>query len=478
MHPSSQTAHYRDAMAFLASRENYERVPQDDAVAFQLASMRELLERLGNPQNALPVIHIAGTKGKGSTAAMLAAVCGASGHRVGLYTSPHLDRVEERFVVDQQPIDQQVLADLLMELKPITEAMDQEPDWIGPTYFEVATAVAMLYFARQKVDLAVLEVGMGGRLDSTNVCRPAVTVITSVSLDHTRELGDTLSQIAKEKAGIIKQGIPVISGVTDEAARHVIASMAEANAAPLFEIDRDFEAAQYTAPSGNDLRATFDYKGHRQPLKMRDAMQLGLLGRHQAQNAALAVTVLDLLSTQGWEWDERIVRQTLAEVRCRGRVEVISKNPCLVIDAAHNVASIQALLDTLEEITFGSSRTLVFSSSEDKDLTGMLGLLVPQFDHVILTRYPGSSRAADPNQLAEIVQEINTNSSRQGITWEVQHDPTAAWDIARQRLSGGGAVCVTGSFFIAAHLRRLAKQTDLSAGGRLQRNQNSVQLNR
>ena len=146
MHPSSQTAHYRDAMAFLASRENYERIPQDDAVAFQLASMRELLERLGNPQNALPVIHIAGTKGKGSTAAMLAAVCGASGHRVGLYTSPHLDRVEERFVVDQQPIDQQVLADLLMELKPITEAMDQEPDWIGPTYFEVATAVAMLYF--------------------------------------------------------------------------------------------------------------------------------------------------------------------------------------------------------------------------------------------------------------------------------------------------------------------------------------------
>ena len=456
-------SHYREAMAFLTSREDHERGPQTDAKAFHLASMQELLSRLDNPQNVFPAVHIAGTKGKGSTATMLAAICSASGYRVGLYTSPHLDAVEERFVIDGQPVRPTELADLLLELQPIVEAMDREPNVVGPTYFEVATAVAMLYFARRKVDLAILEVGMGGRLDSTNICRPAVTVITSVSLDHTRELGDTLSQIANEKAGIIKQGVPVVSGVTEEAARHVIASRVAACAAPLLEMDRDFGVVAYTAPIGNELHATFDYKARQSSLKSRTGMQLGLLGRHQAQNAALALTTLDLLSADGWKWDDRVVRRALAEVRCRGRVELISRNPFLVIDAAHNVASIRALLDTLEEIAFGDSQILLFSSSVDKDLEGMLRLLLPRFDHVILTRYPGSSRAADPHHLAEIVQQINTKSGREGITWEVQHDPNAAWNVARDRLAGGGAVCVTGSFFIAAHLRRLAQQADLSA---------------
>jgi dihydrofolate synthase/folylpolyglutamate synthase len=227
-------------------------------------------------------------------------------------------------------------------------------------------------------------------------------------------------------------------------------------------MDRDFDAVAYTAPVGNELHATFDYKVRQNSLKSRTGMQLGLLGRHQARNAALALTVLDLLSADGWKWDDRVVRRALAEVCCRGRVELISRNPFLVVDAAHNVASIQALLDTLEELAFGESRILLFSSSVDKDLEGMLRLLVPRFDHVILTRYLGSRRAADPNQLAEIVQQINTTSSREGITWEVQHDPNVAWNVARDRLAGGGAVCVTGSFFIAAHLRRLAQQADLS----------------
>ncbi len=479
MTKSSHPSIYDNAMTFLANRQNHERGPRDDAKVFQLSSMHELLRRLGDPQNSLPAIHIAGTKGKGSVAAMLAAICGASGHCVGLYTSPHLDHVEERFVVNGQSICQAELADLLLEIKPVVEAMDQEPDWIGPTYFEVTTAVAMLYFVRRKVDVVVLEVGMGGRLDSTNVCKPVVTVITSISLDHTRELGDTLPQIAKEKAGIIKQGIPVISGVSDEAAAHVIASTARACSAPLLQIGRDFNAAEYTAPAENEVQSIFDFKSAQEQLKTRSQLRLGLLGRHQAQNAALALAVLDLLSMQGWEWDEQIVRKTLADVRCRGRVEVISRSPSLVIDAAHNVASIRALLDTLEEITFGESRTLVFSSSVDKNLAGMLKLLVPRFDHVILTRYPGSGRAADPQQLAEIVQQINSTSSRQGITWEVQYDPTVAWHVAQERLVKGGAVCVTGSFFIAAHLRRLAEQIESpEVASQLRKNHKSVTLSR
>ena len=459
MHQALQTERYRAAMAFLSSRENHERGPQQNAHAFQLASMRALLAQLGDPQNALSAIHIAGTKGKGSTAAMLAAVGSANGYRVGLYTSPHLDSVEERFVVDGDSIDSQTLADLLLEIKPIAEAMDQATDQLGPTYFEIVTAVAMLYFVRRQVDFAVLEVGMGGRLDSTNVCRPQVTVITSVSLDHMRELGDTVSQIAKEKAGIIKQGIPVVSGVTDEAARHVIAETARVNAASLFEIARDFIATDYAVPSGNVSGATFDFRGSCDPLKTRKAMALGLLGRHQAENAALVLAVLDLLSVQGWRWNEQIVRNTLADVQCRGRVEVISRDPLFVIDAAHNVASICALLETLDEIDFGPPRVLVFASSVDKDLRGMLTRLIPQFDHVILTKYPGSSRAADPDQLGEIVRQMNADLAGGQITWEVQSDPNVAWKGVRHRLAEGQAICVTGSFFIAAHLRRLAETT-------------------
>ena len=459
MDQASQTERYRAAMAFLASRENHERGPQQQVQGFQLASMRALLAQLGDPQNVLSAIHIAGTKGKGSTAAMLAAVGSANGYRVGLYTSPHLDSVEERFVVDGVSIDSQTLADLLLEIKPIAEAMDQATDQVGPTYFEIVTAVAMLYFFRQQVDLAVLEVGMGGRLDSTNVCRPRITVITSVSLDHMRELGDTVSQIAKEKAGIIKQGIPVVSGVTDEAARQVIAEKAKKNDAELFEIARDFKVNDYAVPTGNVAGVTFDFKGYCDPLKSREAILLGLLGRHQAENTALVLAVLDLLSAQGWQWDEQLVRKTLAGVQCRGRVEVISRDPFFVIDAAHNVASIQALLETLGEIHFGHPRVLIFASSVDKDLRGMLTRLIPQFDHVILTKYPGSSRAADPDQLGEIVRQMNADLAGGQITWEVQSDPNIAWKDARHRLADGQAMCVTGSFFIAAHLRRLAETT-------------------
>ncbi|MEC7501174.1 MAG: cyanophycin synthetase, partial [Planctomycetota bacterium] len=206
---------------------------------------------------------------------------------------------------------------------------------------------------------------------------------------------------------------------------------------------------------------TFDFKGYRDPLESREAILLGLLGRHQAENTALVLAVLDLLAAQGWHWDEQLVRKTLAGVQCRGRVEVISRAPFFVIDAAHNVASIQALLETLGEIHFGHPRVLIFASSVDKDLRGMLTRLIPQFDHVILTKYPGSSRAADPHQLGEMVRQMNVDLAREQITWEVQSDPNIAWKDVRHRLAEGQSVCVTGSFFIAAHLRRLAEATGL-----------------
>jgi len=458
---------YREAMAFLTARENHERGTGRGAESFHLASMRELLSRLGNPEAVVPAIHIAGTKGKGSTAAVIEAICRESGYRTGLYTSPHLDRVEERFVIDGQPISEEEMTELLLEVRPHVEAIDGEPGIADPTYFEVTTAVAMLYFARQRVALAVLEVGMGGRLDSTNVCQPIVTIITSISLDHTRELGDTLAQIASEKAGILKAGVPLVSGVTEDAARQVIGEQARACNVAVWEIGRDFEVGNYQPAGPSDLQAMFDYQTSRAPLKSLSQLSLGLLGRHQAKNAAVALAAVDLLAAQGWDWDPATVRRGLAEVCCRGRVELISRNPVLVIDAAHNVASIQALLDTLADIEWEARRILVFASSNDKDLPGMLRLLIPQFDHIILTRYPDSSRAADPQRLAGYVEQLSGEQSDRlsqyhRVTWEVQEDPDRAWSIAGDLSGGEGAICVTGSFFIAAHMRRLAEQSSAS----------------
>lgn len=460
MQSDKMDRNYREAMAFLTSRENYERGSGQDAKSFQLDSMRELLFRLGNPQEVFPAVHIAGTKGKGSTAAMISAAACESGYRVGLYTSPHLHSVEERFMVDGCSCSADQLADLLWEVRPIVEAMDREGR-ARPTYFEVTTAVAMLYFAQLQVDLAVLEVGMGGRLDSTNVCNPEVTVITSVSLDHTRELGDTLPQIAKEKAGIIKPGIPVVSGVIDPLAREVVHKQAETHGAPLWELNREFEVAAYAPPGPGKMQSAFEFKAHRLPMRSHNDLTLGLLGRHQADNAALAVAVLELLAAEGWKWDPLSVRRGLAQVQCCGRVELISQGPAVIIDAAHNVASIRALLDTLEELKLGGPRVLVFASSSDKDLDGMLSLLVPRFDHLILTRYLDSSRAARPSDLGEIVDRIIRSGSI-NTSWEVQEDPNSAWAAASDRAGGDGAICVTGSFFIAAHMRPLAGQSDPS----------------
>ncbi|MHB8862477.1 MAG: bifunctional folylpolyglutamate synthase/dihydrofolate synthase, partial [Pirellulaceae bacterium] len=244
---SSPIRDYQSASDFLFGRINYERtrgVPYCSRV-FKLHRMQQLVARLGHPERTFPAIHIAGTKGKGSTAAMIASVLQAGGFRIGLYTSPHLQRLEERFVVDGRPCDEETLVRLLAHLQPTILELDeqarQEREQQGPTYFEITTAAALIHFRDQRVDAAVLEVGLGGRLDSTNICQPIVTAITSISFDHTRQLGNTLSAIAREKAGIIKPGIPLITGVTQPEPFGVIQQVARDNGAPLLALGRDFD---------------------------------------------------------------------------------------------------------------------------------------------------------------------------------------------------------------------------------------------
>jgi dihydrofolate synthase/folylpolyglutamate synthase len=452
-------------MAFLQSRIDFERaaaIPHNKR-DFRLDRMRDLLARLGNPQQRLRIIHVAGTKGKGSTSAMIASVLSAAGYRCGLYTSPHLDRLEERLMVDGQPCPESEFVGLIQRIQPIVEQMDaegqkQDPDWFGPTYFEITTAMAFLYFATCSVerpvstDVAVVEVGLGGRLDSTNVCEPIISVITSISYDHTDLLGSSLAEIAWEKAGIIKSGVPVVSGVVAEEPRRVITAAANQRGCRLLQLDVDFKydyrPSHELGRPGPMTYASMGYQNSAasQWQNMPD-IKLALLGRHQAANAAVAISVLNELEHLGLHVTEAAVRDGLANLNWPARVEVVARQPTVVIDAAHNVASIQSLTDTLQESFPPSRRLLVFGTTLGKDVRGMLQVLLPHFEAVILTRYVNNPRAVDVAELDKLAAELST---RPRYTC---NNPLAAWQRACELATPADLVCITGSFFLAAEMR-------------------------
>ncbi|HZZ28009.1 MAG TPA: folylpolyglutamate synthase/dihydrofolate synthase family protein [Pirellulales bacterium] len=447
------------AMSFLLSRINYERalsIPYHGR-EFRLDQMRDLLDRLGNPQDQLKIIHVAGTKGKGSTSAMIAGVLSAAGYRTGLYTSPHVDQFVERIQVDCTSCTEEAFLRLIDRVRPIVELMDaqsheQNSAVGGPTFFEILTAMAWMHFAEVGTDFAVAEVGLGGRLDSTNLCRPLISVITSISFDHMELLGNTLAEIAREKAGIIKPGIPVISGVLDDEPRQVIINVAEQCKSPLFELGVDFSYEHHLPDPGDGavafLQSKMDFNRRDQtmPANIRD-VALGMLGAHQAANAAVAVAVLEELSKQGWHLSETAIRHGLCNTRLPARVEIVSRHPLVIVDAAHNVASVQALLDTLIEVFPAKQRLLVFASTQEKDVRGMLSLLLPHFEAVILTRYLNNPRAVDLSELESLTAELSP------IPRFICANPAAAWQQARKLATAESLVCATGSFYLAAEMR-------------------------
>jgi dihydrofolate synthase/folylpolyglutamate synthase len=448
------------ASRFLHGRIDYERartIPYQ-ARDFKLDRMRDLLERLGNPHDALPVVHIAGTKGKGSTAAMVGAVLRAARYRTGVFTSPHLDRVEERLAVDGQPCSTAELVELIERLSPAVEAMDKvaaacDPPEDGPTYFEVITAVAMLHFAQRQVDVAVLEVGLGGRLDSTNLCRPLVSVITSISFDHTRQLGNTLESIAAEKAGIVKPGVPVVSGVSEPGPREVIREICRQQQAALIELGVDFDF-EYRPPQRLEsapAMGQIDFHDNRGGEHSCRGVSLALLGHHQAANAAVGLAVVGQLRQKGWRIPEEAVRVGLAGLDWPARVEVVARRPAVVIDSAHNVASVDALVRVLDESFSARRRLLVFAATYEKDVRGMLSRLLGKFDHVILTRYLNNPRAVPPEEVGAVAAELT------GRQYPLCRTSAEAWDQARAVAEPEDLICVTGSFFIAAEIRALIR---------------------
>jgi dihydrofolate synthase/folylpolyglutamate synthase len=324
---------------------------------------------------------------------------------------------------------------------------------------------------------------MGGRLDSTNVCQPVVSVITTISFDHMKQLGNTLASIAREKAGIIKPGVPVVSGVVDEEPRRVIAAAATERSARLFQLGEHFDAT-YQPPrdmQANESRGRMDYiarahelaPGHRQ-------IELGLLGRHQATNAAVAIAAASQLRARGWTIPELAVREGLAGVRWPARVELVSRRPTVIVDAAHNVASIRSLVATLEESFTARRRWLVFATTLEKPVREMLEILLPRFDGVVLTRYLNNPRCVPVEELAAQAaaaaahkdqprQETGLGSQRrhEPVSTQCAPAPSDAWRCVQQLASPDDLVCVTGSFFLAAEIRQLinaSRSSDLGAG--------------
>lgn len=450
------------ALDWLYGRINYEhRTPAPYAEShFRLDRMRRLLDRLDRPDAHLRIVHVAGTKGKGSTSAMLASVLTDAGYRVGLFSSPHLDRVEERIAIGTRPCSAEQFVRLVGQVAPVVEAMDRQalaadgPSDRGPTYFEVLTALGLLHFRQQQVDLAILEVGMGGRLDSTNVCTPVLSIITQISIDHTQQLGSTLLSIAREKAGIIKPAIPVVSGVTEREPRDVIRRVAADRGASLIELGRDFRyscrpAGRLTGEYGVEVDVETIPARCRDRRRVSHQLRVGLLGRHQAANAATAVAALEELQRLGVPVPRQAVRHGLARVRLPARIEVLSERPTIVVDAAHNPASAKALIEVLDQCRVASPKTLVFAASRDKDIAGMLSVLGPHFDRIVLTRYRTNPRALDLQQLFELATSVTETNC---VTRET---PQQAWDYLRSGMTTDETVVVAGSFFLAAEMRRL-----------------------
>ncbi len=453
---------YINAIRFLYERINYEKTvdPPYDKRAYRLARMAFLLEQLGNPHLAAPVIHVAGTKGKGSVSWLIAETVRRSGFSVGLYTSPHLLHLEERFLVDGKPCSPFELGEYIENLKA-AEATTTRSSHGSPTFFEMTTALAWTLFAARKTNVNVIEVGLGGRLDSTNVCQSDLAVITSISFDHQQQLGNTIPLIAAEKAGIIKSRVPVISGAKDPEAQAVIQSRCQEMGSELWELGVDFGSVIRTQPllidSGNHATCPVSSRMDFVPMNQSLArpafhdIALRMPGKHQSENAALAIAVWHRLNADGWSLPRTAVVDALAETQLSCRVELVSKSPAVVIDTSHNVASIGALLVALDDHFEPAKRTIVFACSKDKEYEKMLEQLFNFADRLILTQFHNNPRAVPVERLEEIARE-RAKTTR---TVEILAAPTSkiALEYACRTSVPREVICVTGSFFLAAETR-------------------------
>lgn len=432
--PIENTA-YQQALDYLYRFVDYSLVRnfRHTPEKFNLDRMEAFLALCNHPQRAYPIVHVAGTKGKGSTAALIASVLRAQGYKVGLYTSPHLEEFNERIQVNGQPVDPQALVELVDDLRPAIDQTEQI------TWFEITTGMAFEYFRRQQVDVAVIEVGLGGRLDATNVVDPLVSVITSLSMDHMNILGDTLAKIAYEKAGIIKPGRPLALAPQVEEARQVVEQIAAERGSPVFAVGRDLrmEALEHNL-EGQTLRLSL-------PAGRPVELWIPLLGLHQVENAATAYGALLLVRQAGLAVSDEAIRAGFARVFWPARFELLRREPPVIVDSAHNRDSAQRLRQALDDYLPGREVVLIFGASEDKDVAGIYDEILPRVREVVTTQsiHP---RAALAEDLAERARQA-------GCPAQAVLPLEAAVETALQRAGQDAAVLAAGSLFIAAAVR-------------------------
>lgn len=406
---------YQEAVRYLYSLQKY-------GIKFGLSKTSNLLRTLGNPHKGQKYIHIGGTNGKGSVAAFIASILEETGLRVGLYTSPHLVRFTERFRINRVEITREKAADLIEELRDASA--HEEP----PTFFEATTAMALAYFARENTDIAIMEVGMGGRLDATNVITPLVSVITNISKEHEFFLGSRLLDIAGEKGGIIKERIDVITGATQLSVIHLFESICKAKTAPMWRLGKDFRYR--TTGSG------LHYSGLNRQF---NGLRLGLKGKFQSRNGALALAVIERLEEKGYKVSSQNIREGLEKSIWPGRMQVVAKNPTIILDGAHNPSAMKALADSIKAGLKFRQMILVIGVMEDKEIGQILRRIVPLSDYIIYTR-PVYYRAASP-------ETIMAEGARLGKPGEIVPLLTEAIKKAREIADPRDLIVICGSLF-------------------------------
>ena len=431
---------YSEATSLLSSLKNF-------GIKLGLERIRELLAYLGHPEEQLKIIHVAGTNGKGSVAAMTASILQASGFRVGRFTSPHLADWRERLAVlegkDLSFISRREFCSGIERLKPPINQLQKEKN--SPTVFEVLTALALYYFAGKEMDFAIMEVGLGGRLDATNVVKPLVSVITNVALDHQEYLGDTKEKIAREKAGIIKKGGIVVSAETVPAVSKIIEERCKAKSARLIRIGQDVKILSCQLQVLREKFAvSFTVKG----LKgLYSNLELSLAGEHQALNAATAIGAVESLSFSGIKIPPQAIRKGLKSVYWPARLEVISKKPVVLIDGAHNPAAAEAVAKTLKQLKQMNGYRelfLIIGCLKDKDIDGMLKVFLPLSSRIIATK-PANSRVLDPGIIAQKVR----NYGRKCL---IKREINEALNYVSGEARVEDLVLITGSLYLAGEI--------------------------
>jgi dihydrofolate synthase / folylpolyglutamate synthase len=425
------------------------RIIRYDEKLFKLDRIRKLLRELGNPQDEIRTIHVAGTVGKGSTVAMLASMLQGCGYAVGQYTSPHLIDVRERITINGKMTSRPEFTDLMKQVARASKRAGVEP-----TFFEIMTAAAFKYFADQAVDIAIIETGLGGRLDSTNVITPLATLITTIDYDHTQMLGGTLEKIAREKAGIFKKGVPAITIEQEEIVEQTLRHEAQKAGTTLKIINKDIEFS-------SRFGASPDLGPHTRVCLLTETSQfmhipVPLPGEHQAGNCGLALAVIDLLKEYGFEFPEVELHQGLASTHVPGRMELAWDQPRILIDGAHNAAALSALMRCVGAHVPYDSMVCIFGCCEDKDIRALLEKLALGGDKVIFTKAKGNARAADPEDLQREFIEIS------GKMNQVAPTLADALDLASRAVGRDDLIVVTGSFYLAGeakkHLAELEKK--------------------